>query len=389
MHFRIRTLNSISPRGLERLPRDRYELGDAIDRPDAILVRSADMHALDIPATVIAVGRAGAGTNNIPVSLLTQRGVPVFTAPGANANAVKELVLAGLFLGARHIGPALDFVRSLDLAGDALDAAVEAGKKRFIGHELPGRTLGVVGLGAIGVEVANAAHLLGMHVLGYDPQITVQRAWQLSSGVEQALSLDDLFARSHAVTVHVPLTDGTRGLVSAKRLELMPEGGTILNFARAAIVDEPAVVAALRADRLGAYVCDFPSAVTRGVAGVVALPHLGASTSEAEENCAMMVADTLRDFLEHGNIRHSVNFPEAALPRVPATSRIAIANNNVPNMVGQISTRLAEAGLNIADLLNKSKGEIAYTLVDIDGKVPAGLVERIASIQGVLGARAV
>jgi len=389
MRFRVRLLNSISPRGLERLPHDRYELGDAIDRPDAILVRSADMHALDIPASVIAVGRAGAGTNNIPVSLLTQRGVPVFTAPGANANAVKELVLAGLFLGARHIGPALDFVRSLDLAGDALDAAVEAGKKRFIGHELPGRTLGVVGLGAIGVEVANAAHLLGMHVLGYDPQITVQRAWQLSSGVEQALSLDDLFARSHAVTVHVPLTDETRGLVSAKRLELMPEGGTVLNFARAAIVDEQAVVSSLRAGRLGAYVCDFPSATTRGVAGVIALPHLGASTSEAEENCAMMVADTLRDFLEHGNIRHSVNFPEAALPRVPATSRIAIANHNVPNMVGQISTRLADAGLNIADLLNKSKGEVAYTLVDIDGKVPAGLVERIASIQGVLGARAV
>ncbi len=389
MRFRVRTLNSISPRGLERLPPDRYELGDAIDRPDAILLRSADMHALDIPASVIAVGRAGAGTNNIPVSLLTQRGVPVFTAPGANANAVKELVLAGLFLGARHIGPALDFVRSLDLAGDALDAAVEAGKKRFIGHELPGRTLGVVGLGAIGVEVANAAHLLGMHVLGYDPQITVQRAWQLSSGVEQALSLDDLFARSHAVSVHVPLTDGTRGLVSAKRLDLMPEGGTVLNFARAAIVDEPAIVAALRAGRLGAYVCDFPSAEIRGVAGVVALPHLGASTSEAEENCAMMVADTLRDFLEHGNIRHSVNFPEAALPRVPATSRIAIANANVPNMVGQISTRLADAGLNIADLLNKSKGEVAYTLVDIDGKVPVGLVERIASIPGVLGARAV
>jgi len=389
MRFRVRTLNSISPRGLERLPRDRYELGDTIDRPDAILVRSADMRALEIPASVIAVGRAGAGTNNIPVSLLTQRGVPVFTAPGANANAVKELVLAGLFLGARHIGPALDFVRSLDLAGDELDAAVEAGKKRFIGHELPGRTLGVVGLGAIGVEVANAAHLLGMHVLGYDPQITVQRAWQLSSGVEQALSLDDLFARSNAVTVHVPLTDGTRGLVNAKRLELMPEGGTLLNFARAAIVEEPAVVAALRGGQLGAYVCDFPSAVMRGVAGVVALPHLGASTSEAEENCAMMVADTLRDFLEHGNIRHSVNFPEAALPRVPATSRIAIANHNVPNMVGQISTRLADAGLNIADLLNKSKGEVAYTLVDIDGKVPAGLVERIASIQGVLGARAV
>jgi D-3-phosphoglycerate dehydrogenase len=389
MRFRVQTLNAISPKGLERLPPDRYELGDAILRPDAILVRSADMHDRDIPASVLAVGRAGAGTNNIPVPLLSQRGVPVFNAPGANANAVKELVLAGLFLGARHIGPALDFVRSLDLAGEALDAAIEAGKRRFIGHELPGRTLGVIGLGAIGVEVANAAHLLGMRVLGYDPQITVQRAWQLSSGVEQALSLDDVFARSHAVTVHVPLTDDTRGLVSARRLALLPEGATVLNFARAAIADEAALVAALRAGRLGAYVCDFPSAATRGVAGVIALPHLGASTSEAEENCAMMVADTLRDFLEHGNIRHSVNFPEAALPRVPSTSRIAIANSNVPNMVGQISTRLAEAGLNIADLLNKSKGEVAYTLIDIDGRVPAGLVERIASIQGVLRARTV
>ena len=389
MRFRVQTLNAISPKGLERLPPDRYEFGDTVSRPDAILVRSADMLGREIPASVLAVGRAGAGTNNIPVPLLTQRGVPVFSAPGANANAVKELVLAGLLLGARHIGPALDFVRTLDLTGEALDAAVEAGKKRFIGYELPGRTLGVIGLGAIGVEVANSAHLLGMHVLGYDPQITVQRAWQLSSGVEQALSLDDVFTRSHAVTVHVPLTEDTRGLISAKRLGLMPEGGTVLNFARAGIADEPAVVAALRTGRLGAYVCDFPSASTRGVAGVVALPHLGASTSEAEENCAMMVVDTLRDFLEHGNIRHSVNFPEAALPRVPATSRIAIANSNVPNMVGQISTRLAEAGLNIADLLNKSKGEVAYTLIDIDGRVPAGLVERIASIQGVLGARAV
>jgi D-3-phosphoglycerate dehydrogenase len=389
MRFRVRTLNNISPKGLERFPAGRYETGPEIRRPDAILVRSADMHGMDIPASVLAVGRAGAGTNNIPVPLLSQRGVPVFNSPGANANAVKELVLAGLFLGARHIGPALDFVRGLDLSGDELEAAVEEGKKRFVGHELPGRVLGVVGLGAIGVEVANAAHLLGMHVLGYDPQITVQRAWQLSSGVEQALSLEDLFTRSHAVTVHVPLTDATHGLVNAKRIGLMPEGATVLNFARASIVDEAAVVAALRGGRLAAYVCDFPSATLRGVPGVVALPHLGASTSEAEENCAMMVADTLLDFLEHGNIRHSVNFPEAALPRIPATARIVIANSNVPNMVGQISTRLADAGLNIADLLNKSKGELAYTLIDIDGKVPAGLVERISSIQGVLSARAV
>jgi len=389
MGYRILTLNAIAQKGLERLPRDRYEVAFELVQPDAILVRSADMHSMKIPASVRAVARAGAGTNNIPVPALSLRGIPVFTAPGANANAVKELVLAGLFLAARHICESWQFVRELEGDAAALEAAVENGKKRFVGHELPGRTLGVVGLGAIGVEVANAAHLLGMHVLGYDPQITVQRAWQLSSGVEQALSLDDLFARSDVVTVHIPLTDSTRSLVNAERIKLMPDGAALLNFARAAIVNEADVLAALGSGKLAAYVCDFPTPQCKDHAGVIALPHLGASTSEAEENSAMMVTDTLRDFLENGNIRHSVNFPEAALPRVPATARIAIANSNVPNMVGQISTCLAEAGLNIADLLNKSKGEVAYTLIDIDGQVPAGLIERIAAIQGVLSARAV
>lgn len=389
MHFKVLTLNSISAKGLDRLPRDRYEVASGIGHPDAILVRSADMHAIGIPASVKAVARAGAGTNNIPVAALSRRGVPVFTAPGANANAVKELVLAGLFIAARHVCEAWDFVRRLEGGGEALESAVEQGKKRFVGHELPGRTLGVVGLGAIGVEVANAAHLLGMRVLGFDPQITVQRAWQLSSGVEQALSLDDVFARSDAVTLHVPLTEQTRAMVNAQRLRLLRDGAALLNFARAGIVDEPAVLGALDSGRLSAYVCDFPTPRNKDHPGVVALPHLGASTSEAEENCAMMVVDTLRDFLENGNIRHSVNFPEAALPRVPAASRIAIANSNVPNMVGQISTRLAEAGLNIADLLNKSKGDVAYTLIDVDGKVPSGLIGRIAEIQGVLSARAV
>ncbi len=389
MGFKILTLNHISLKGLERLPRDRYEVASEILHPDAILVRSADMHSMKIPESVRAVGRAGAGTNNIPVAGLSQRGIPVFTAPGANANAVKELVLAGLFLAARHICESWQFVRGLEGDAAALEAAVEQGKKRFVGHELPGRTLGVVGLGAIGVEVANAAHLLGMHVLGYDPQITVRRAWQLSSGVEQALGLDDLFARSDVVTMHVPLTDTTRSLVNSQRIRLMRDGATLLNFARAAIVNEADVLAALDSGKLAAYVCDFPTPQCKNHAGVIALPHLGASTSEAEENSAMMVADTLRDYLENGSIRHSVNFPEAALPRVPATARIAIANSNVPNMVGQISTCLADAGLNIANLLNKSKGEVAYTLIDIDGQVPAGLIERIAAIQGVLSARAV
>ena len=389
MGFKILTLNNISRKGLERLPRDRYQVASEIVHPDAILVRSADMHSMKIPDSVRAVGRAGAGTNNIPVAGLSQRGIPVFTAPGANANAVKELVLAGILLAARHICESWQFVRGLKGDGAALEAAVEQGKKRFVGHELPGRTLGVIGLGAIGVEVANAAHLLGMHVLGYDLQITVQRAWQLSSGVEQALSLDDLFSRSDVVTVHVPLTDTTRSLVNAQRIRLMRNGAILLNFARAAIVNEADALAALDSGELAAYVCDFPTPQCKDHPGVIALPHLGASTSEAEENSAMMVADTLRDYLENGNIRHSVNFPEAALPRLPATARIAIANSNVPNMVGQISTCLADAGLNIADLLNKSKGEVAYTLIDIDGRVPAGLIERIAAIQGVLSARVI
>jgi D-3-phosphoglycerate dehydrogenase len=386
MSFKILTLNNISVRGLERLPRDRYEVASEIGHPDAILLRSADMHAMDIPASVLAVARAGAGTNNVPVASLSRRGVPVFNAPGANANAVKELVLAGMFLAARNICQAWAYVRSLQGDDHAVEAAVEQGKKKFVGHELPGRTLGVVGLGAIGVEVANAALGLRMKVLGYDPQITVQRAWQLSSGVEQALSLDDLFARSDVVTVHVPLTDATRALVNAARLQLMPAGGAVLNFARAAIADEAAVLAALDRGHLGSYVCDFPTRAVKDHPKVVALPHLGASTGEAEENCAVMVAETLRDFLENGNIRHSVNFPEAVLPRVGG-NRVAIANDNVPNMVGQISTCLAEARLNIADLLNKSRGDLAYTLIDTDAPVPTEVLGRLRAIPGVLAAR--
>lgn len=389
MTFKILTLNNISVRGLDRLPRDRYEVASEIGRPDAVLVRSADMHDLEIPASVLAVGRAGAGTNNIPVKALSARGVPVFNAPGANANAVKELVLASLFLAARNICQAWGFVRGLEGDDHALEEAVEKGKKKFVGTELPGRTLGVIGLGAIGVEVANAALKLGMKVLGYDPAITVQRAWQLSSGVEQALSIDDLFARADAVTVHTPLVDATRGLVNAARLRLMQPGGTVINFARGPIVEESAVLAALDEGRLSAYVCDFPSNAIKGHPRVIALPHLGASTGEAEENCAVMVADTLREFLENGTIRNSVNFPEAQLPRIPGTSRIAISNANVPNMVGQISSTLAAASLNIADLLNKSRGELAYTLIDIDGEVPAGVVEALRDIRGVLNVRVV
>jgi D-3-phosphoglycerate dehydrogenase len=387
MKYRILTLNNISARGLERLPRDRYEVASGLERPDAILVRSADMHGLALPDSVRAVGRAGAGVNNIPVAELSRRGIPVFNSPGANANAVKELVLASLLLAARNICQAWAFARGLSGDDQAIDEAVEQGKKSFVGFELPGRTLGVVGLGAIGVEVANSAEALGMSVLGYDPQITVQRAWQLSASVEQALSLDDLFARSDAITVHVPLNAQTRRLVNEARLRLMKKGGVLLNFSRAGIVDDAAVVAELDAGRLHGYVCDFPTNLLKDHPRVVTLPHLGASTGEAEENCAIMVADQVRDFLENGNIRNSVNYPEAVLPRVPGTTRLAIANSNIPNMVGQISTCLAGARINIADLLNKSRGEYAYTLIDLDGTVGEEPLARIRAIEGVLSAR--
>lgn len=387
--FRILTLNNISTRGLERLPRDRYEIASDIGRPDAVLLRSADMHKMELPESVRAVARAGAGTNNVPIAALSKRGIPVFNTPGANANAVKELVLAGMLLSARNIGPAWLFARGLSGDDAAIDVAVEKGKKNFVGFELPGKTLGIIGLGAIGVAVANSALALGMNVLGYDPQITVQRAWQLSASVQQALSLDDLFSRCDIITVHVPLNEHTKGLVNASRLALMRKGGIILNFARAGTVDDAAVIAALDSGHLHGYVNDFPKNGLKDHPKVITLPHLGASTNEAEENCAVMAADQLRDFLENGNIRNSVNFPEAVLAKLPGTTRLAIANSNVPNMVGQISTCLAADKVNIADLLNKSRGELAYTLIDADGSIDESTVAKIRSIEGVLSARVV
>ena len=387
--FKILILNQISQVGLRRLPGDRYVTGKDFTHPDAVLVRSADMHNLPIAPSVKAIGRAGAGTNNIPVAAMSKRGVPVFNAPGANANAVKELVMAGMLLAARNIAPALHFVSMLDGDDKAMHEAVEAGKKKFVGFELPGRSLGVIGLGAIGVKVANAAIDLGMEVWGFDPAMTVQNAWKLDARVRQALSVDDLMARSQFVSVHVPLLEATRGIVNADRLKLLKEQGVILNFAREAIVDEKAVIEALNAGSLHAYVCDFPSNTLKGNPRVIATPHLGASTNEAEDNCAVMVADQLREFLERGNITNSVNFPEAVLPLLPGKTRLCISNANVPNMVGQISTTLANHRLNIADLLNKSRGDIAYTLVDVDSGVPQTAVEEIARIEGVLNVRVI
>ena len=384
--YKILTLDDIAVSGLERLPRDRYEVASEIGHPHAVLVRSADMHGMDLPASLIAVARAGVGVNNIPVAALSKRGIPVFNSPGANANAVKELVLASLFLAARNLLEAVSFVRGLGLEGAALERAVESGKNRFKGFELPGRTLGVVGLGAIGVEVANAAQTLGMRVLGFDPKVTVERAWQLSSSVEQAASLDDLLARSDVVTIHVPLVEGTRGLIGADRIGRMKHGAVLLNFARGRIVDETALLEGLASGRIARYLCDFPTDTLVREERVIALPHLGASTLEAEENCAVMAVDSLRAFLENGEVRHSVNYPDTTMPRSDG-SRLVICNANIPNMLGQISTSLADARLNIIDMLNRSKGDVAYTLVDIEGAVPDAIVGHIGAIEGVLSIR--
>jgi D-3-phosphoglycerate dehydrogenase len=357
-----------------------------IAHPDAILLRSHNMHAMDIPDTVAAIGRAGAGTNNIPCDEMAARGVPVFNAPGANANAVKELVIGGMLMGARNLASASEYVKTLEEKGGDLKKAVEAGKKQFVGFELPGKTLGVIGLGAIGVEVANAALDLGMKVVGYDPAITVRNAWQLSSGVEQEETLDQLFQHADFVTCHVPLIDATRKMINADRIALMNDGGVLINFARGGIVDDAAAIAALDTGKLHAFVTDFPTPELIAHPKVTALPHLGASTGEAEANCAIMVAENIKDYLENGNIRHSVNFPQARLPRLDAW-RITVSNANVPNMVGQISTCIANAGLNIEDLLNKSIGAVAYTIVDVNAEPSDALLAELRAIDGVLTLR--
>lgn len=384
--FRVQTLNHISPLGLDRFDRDRFVVGPDVTDPDAIILRSFKMHDLVLPPTLKAVGRAGAGVNNIPVAALSARGIPVFNAPGANANAVKELVVAGLLIAARNLRGAWEFAERLEGADAEINKAVEAGKKAYAGFELPGRTLGVVGLGAIGHMVANIGLRLGMQVVGFDPSLTVEGAWQLSAEVRKAGSVDELLKQVDFVSFHVPLMDATRHMINAARLALMKPTATILNFAREGIVDDAAVVAALDAGRLHAYLCDFPSNQLKGHAKVLALPHLGASTQEAEDNCAIMVVDEVRDFLAHGNVRNSVNFPEVVVPR-EGDCRLVVANANVPNMVGQISTTMARAGLNIHNLVNKSRGDLAYTLVDLDSALPDAVYAQIAGIAGVMSVR--
>jgi D-3-phosphoglycerate dehydrogenase len=384
--LRVLVLNQIAPAGLKRLPAEGYVVGKDLADPDAILVRSADLHGMAIPASVKAIARAGAGTNNIPVAAMSARGVPVFNAPGANANAVKELVLAGMLMAARNLPGALRFVAALEPDAATMDARVEDGKKAFAGVELAGHTLGIVGLGKVGCLVADAAIKLGMNVLGYDPDITVDAAWSLPSQVRRAASVAEVLKSSHFVTLHVPLVDATRGLVNADNVGTLRAGGVLLNFSREGVVDNAAVLAALERKHLGWYVCDFPHPALNGHERVLALPHLGASTREAEENCAVMVAEQLRDYLEHGNVARAVNFPEVVMAR-ESRWRVAIANANVPNMLGQISTAMAQAGLNIHNMVNKSRGEMAYTLVDVDSAVEPAVLARLAAIGGVLSVR--
>jgi D-3-phosphoglycerate dehydrogenase len=385
MH-KILTLNNISPVGLERFPRTSYEVASEIQHPDAILLRSFNMHDMVVPASVKAIGRAGAGVNNIPVERMSQAGIPVFNAPGANANAVKELVIAGMLMASRNLCQAWEFSRSLEGEDAAIHKAVEAGKKQFVGFELPGKTLGVIGLGAIGVQVANGALALGMNVIGFDPDITVKRAWEMSSDVRQAASVEELLAHADYVTFHVPLVDATRNMINTERLKLIKDNAVILNFSRNGVVDDEAVVAAIDAGRVYSYVCDFPSNLLKNHPRIVTLPHLGASTQQAEDNCAVMVAEEVRDFLENGNVRNSVNFPEMQMPR-NGNNRVAVVNENVPNMLGQISTCMANSGLNILDMLNKSRNELAYTLVDVDSEVQSACLKEIAAIRGVLNVR--
>lgn len=388
MSFRIQTLNNISPQGLARFPAERYSVGNAVANPHALLVRSADLHQHAFGAELLAIGRAGAGVNNIPVEAMSKRGVPVFNAPGANANAVKELVIAGMLISVRNLAPALRYVHGLDPATPELDALVEANKKHYVGTELSGRTLGVIGLGAIGVKVANAARALGMQVLGFDPHMTVEGAWRLSSDVVKAGSLNELYAACDFVSFHVPLNAATRGLFNEASLAVAKPGIVLLNFAREGIIDAQALATGLESGAIGRYVSDFPHGPWLQHPRVIAFPHLGASTAEAEENCALMVVDQLREYLEDGHISNAVNFPNMRLARA-GQARVCVANQNRPNMIGQLSHVFGVHGVNISQMQNASRGELAHTIVDVDSPVTAELVAEIAAIDGILSVRVI
>lgn len=381
----VKVLNNISPLGLEKFPKETYEVSTNEENPDAILVRSAKMHEMEIGDKLKAIGRAGAGVNNIPLDKMSDKGVVVFNTPGANANAVKELVISSMLLASRNICQAWDYVNKLPL--ENLKTTVEDGKKQYSGSELPGKTLGIVGLGAIGVEIANAASMLGMDVIGYDPSISKKNAWKISSEVEEALSLEELFSKSDFVSIHVPLVEATKNLLNAKRIALLPEGCVVINMSRDGIVDEDQLIKSLDSGRVKYYVTDFPIDDKKNHDRVIALPHLGASTSEAEDNCAIMIAKQIKDYLEHGNIVNSVNFPDSKMPRA-GEKRLAITHRNIPNMVRQITKEIAEEGANIVDMLNKSRGDFAYTLIDIEKEISKTVIENIKQVEGILKVRA-
>ncbi|MDR3191481.1 MAG: phosphoglycerate dehydrogenase [Treponema sp.] len=386
--FRIQTLNKISPPGLELFPRDRYEVASEIPHPDAILVRSADLHSFAIPESVKAIARAGAGYNNIPVNACSDRGVVVFNTPGANANAVKELVLAALFLSSRDIVGGVNWGHTIADRADQVPDLVEKEKSRFGGPEIRGKTLGVVGLGAIGAAVANDAVALGMEVIGYDPYISVDAAWGLSSRVIRADTLEGLLAKSDYVTLHIPLTDATKGLLNGEKFRFMRKDVRIINLARGGLVNEADIVAALGTDRIAAYVTDFPSAELLACPRAICVPHLGASTPEAEDNCAVMAVRQLMDYLEAGTIRNSVNFPRCRLDQ-RAPFRLLVANRNIPNMVGQITTILAELNINITDLINHHRDDYAYNIIDTEQRIPETVLERLKQVEGIIRVRTI
>jgi D-3-phosphoglycerate dehydrogenase len=381
-------MNKISPRGLELFPRDKYEVAGGLPNPHAILVRSADLHSVELPDTVEVIARAGAGVNNIPLGDCTNRGVVVFNTPGGNANAVKELAIAALLFSSRKILEGITWVSSLADRADEVPDLVEREKSRFEGPELRGKTLGVVGLGSIGVMVANDAAALGMDVIGYDPYISVDAAWDLSRHVQRADTLEGLLAKSDYVTLHIPLGDTTRGLLDAEKIRFMKKGARIINLARGGLVNEADIIGALEAEKLAVYVTDFPSAELLACKKTICIPHLGASTPEAEDNCAVMAARQLMDFLESGAIRNSVNFPRCKLDQ-RAPFRLLVANRNIPNMVGQITTILAGAGINITDLINHHRDEYAYNIIDTEQAIPPVILARLRVVDGIIRVRTI
>ena len=385
--YRIRLMNKIAKVGLDALSPADYQIGEDLENPDGMLVRSADLHNMEFGENLLAVARAGAGVNNIPVEDCAKRGIVVFNTPGANANAVKELVLAGLLLASRDVVGGIEWVKSLQ-GQEGVAKLVEKGKNRFVGPEVAGKTLGVIGLGAIGVMVANAAQHLGMHVLGYDPYISVKSAWGLDRRVVHVSSLDELYKNCDYITLHLPLMDSTRGTIHAEALSHCKDGVRILNFARGALVDTQALKDGLASGKIARYVTDFPDESILGLTGVIPIPHLGASTPESEENCAAMAGSELNDYLRYGNIVNSVNLPSVEMPPSDA-QRICIIHQNVPQMLSRFSALFGDAGLNIANLLNKSRGEIAYTLIEADGEVNDAIVNSLKAIDGVIRIRVI